>query len=307
MTDPGIPDGDGTDAASGVRQAARARARELRALQRRKDSRNRWLLRGGIVGGIVLVLAIVAVVLVTFVQPPGRGPQNMLSDGVTFTTGGEVVRTGGLGPDDEPVPTEATSEDVLAIRVYVDYLSPNAGEFERVNGEQIRTYVQSGAATLEIHPVATLTGRSAGTQYSIRAANAAACVAEFAPSSFLTFHRLLLLDQPEEGKPGFEDAELVDRAEEAGATASQVSTCIESQRFGTWVEEATDRALNGPLPGTEIEALTDIPLVLVGGEPYQYVAESDPDEFARFLLQAGGSSFNQGATPTPTPAPEPAE
>jgi hypothetical protein len=68
------------------------------------------------------------------------------------------------------------SGEVANIVMYVDYLCPFCGQFEATNSESLRTMVESGAATLEVHPIAILTNKSAGTQYSLRAANAAACV-----------------------------------------------------------------------------------------------------------------------------------
>jgi len=309
VTDPVETPGEESDAPrTDVRRAARERAQQLRVLQRRKDRRTTWLLRGAVIGGIAVALGIVAIALVNFIQPPGRGPQNMLSDGIRFSTELEPVRTGGLGPGDAPVATETTDPNAIDIRIYVDYLSATAGDFERTNGEQIRTWVESGLATVEIHPIATLTGQSAGTQYSSRAANAAACVAEFAPASFYAYNELLLLDQPVEGEAGFEDSELIRRAEQAGAgTSTRLTNCIESVRFKTWVQEATDRAVNGPLPGTDLAAVSTIPTVLVNGQQYQYVGEPDPDEFARFIVQIGGSAFNQESTETPEPTEEPSE
>jgi hypothetical protein len=318
VTDPaapgsGRPEDSADETSRPARQAARERAEELRRLQRRTDRRRLWIVRGGVLGGIALVLGVVAVVLLTMVQPAGRGPANMASDGIRLIAaeGGEGVaaeRTRGVPADGEPTPSEPTGGDAVDIRIYVDYLSPTAGEFERVNGEQIRAWVEQGIATVEIHPIAMLTNRSAGTQYSLRSANAAACVAQAAPDAFLDFNRAMLLDQPEEGQAGFENAELVRRAADAGADGARVRTCIDGDRFRPWVQAATTRALNGPLPDTDdVAAVTETPTVLVDGTQYPYVAETDPAEFARFIVQIGGSAYNVDPTPTPTPEPEETE
>src|SRR5690606_14596617 len=93
------------------------------------------------------------------------------------------------------------------------------------------------------------------TEYSLRAANAAACVAEFSPDDFFAFHEALFADQPAENTDGLSDEELVDLAARAGATPiSQIEKCIDDQRFRRWVKDATTRALTGPLPGTEVAA-----------------------------------------------------
>src|SRR5690606_14998321 len=125
-------------------------------------------------------------------------------------------------------PIEPNPVDVVEIRLYVDYLCGNCGIFANNNAEQLRSWVSSGAATLQVHPIALLTTKSAGTQYSLRAANAAACVAEFSPDNFFDFHESLCTGQPEEGTEGLSDDELITRARAAGVSnVSKITSCIE--------------------------------------------------------------------------------
>ena len=121
----------------------------------------------------------------------------------------------------------------------------------------------------EAGSIALLTTKSAGgSQYSLRAANAAACVAEYSPDSFFDFHEALFRDQPEEGSEGLTDEQLVQRASKAGVTnLSKVTTCIEKRRFTSWVQQATVRALNGPIPDAAScpdDASSDVALSAVG-------------------------------------------
>ena len=108
------------------------------------------------------------------------------------------------------------SGEVANIVMYIDYLCPFCGQFEATNSESMRTMVESGAATLEVHPIAILTNKSAGTQYSLRAANAAACVADSSPDSFFDYNAILFENQPEEGSTGLTNDELKSLAEEVG-------------------------------------------------------------------------------------------
>jgi len=292
------PEPGGNDA----RAAAKERARELRTLHRKQERRRRLVLQLSILGGALVVIAVVAVTLISMNQAPARGPLNMASDGIKIGAELKAVRTPGLSPSATPVPSEKSEPGVIDIRIYVDYLCANCGTFETNNAEQLRTWVSSGAATLEIHPIALLTTKSAGTQYSLRAANAAACVAEFSPDAFFDFHSALFTNQPEEGSEGLTDEELYERAVKAGVSdRAKIKTCIEKKRFAAWVQAATVRALNGPIPDADIPAITTAPTIIVDGKRFQYTKDFDAKELAQAVTGAAGDNF--AATPTPSPSP----
>jgi protein-disulfide isomerase len=280
------------------REAAREKAKELRAAQRKKDIRNRILLQGGIIVAVLAVVAIVAVIVVSSIRPASNGPANMASDGVVIGQGLVAQPTEALAAGAEPIAT-AENPAVAQIRVYVDYLCPYCGQFENANTAQMESLIESGAATVEIHPIAILTGRSAGTQYSLRAANAAACVADSAPESFWAFNSALFADQPAEGTAGLTDEELIALADAAGAT--DVSECVEDRDFAGWVEAATDRAKAGPIPNSDLDSVSSTPTILVNDRQYTG-SLTDTDEFRAFVLQASSESY---ATSTPTPTPSP--
>jgi protein-disulfide isomerase len=147
-----------------------------------------------------------------------------------------------------------------------------------------------------------LTTKSAGTQYSLRAAAAAACVADLAPDHFFDFHEALLKNQPEEGSEGLTDQELLDRAESAGVTAlGQITRCVNEKRYRDWVKEATARALAGPIPNASVAKIETPLTILVNGERFLPTADMDPAELAQFVVQAAGDAFADNPTPTPTP------
>lgn len=296
------PEPGGSDA----RVAAKERAREMRTQHKKQERRRRLILQLGVLGGAVVVLGIVAVTLITMNQTPARGPLNMASDGIKIGQELTAVRTPGLAADKEPTASKKNDDGVIDIQLYVDYLCANCGTFEQNNAEQLRQWVETGAATLEIHPIALLTTKSAGTQYSLRAANAAACVAEFSPDTFFDFHGALFADQPEEGTEGLSDQQLVDRAKDAGVTnISKVKTCIEKKRFSAWVQAATVRALNGPIPNADIPAITTAPTIIVDGKQFSYTKDFDPNELALFVTDASGDQYSGTPTPTPSATPTP--
>jgi protein-disulfide isomerase len=287
-----------------VREGARERARELRDLHRKQDRRRRWVVRGSIVGGVIVIVVVVAVVIFGVARPSARGPLNMLSDGIKIGAGFKAVPTAAIAAGADPTPSATNSPDVIDIKIYVDYLCPNCGTFEQKNSDQLRAWLKSGAATVEIHPIAILTTKSAGTQYSLRAANAAACVAEFSPNHFFDFNDALFENQPKEGSVGLTDAQLTTRAQKAGVTdIGEVGKCITDHRFRSWVQAATTRALNGPIPHSDLAAVTGTPTIIVNGNQFKYTTAFDPNEFSQFVLQVAGDAFTKNATTTPTPTP----
>ena len=292
------------------REAAREKARILREEQKKRERRNKVLIQGGIIVAVLAIAALVGTLIFQNVQPDGPGPKNMASDGILLTSGegGAVaaVETPALAADETPTPTVPDESGTVAnIVTYIDYLCPFCGQFEATNGESMRTMVESGAATLEVHPIAILTNKSAGTQYSLRAANAAACVADSSPDAFLDYNAILFQNQPDEGTEGLTDDQLKDLAGEAGVSdMSTVEQCIDDQQFKSWVQDATNRALTEPVPNSELSSITGTPTVLVNGQQYSGALE-DPQEFQAFVLQATSASFNDSETPTPTPTPAP--
>jgi len=289
---------------SDVRESARERARELRELHKKQESNRRRIVTLSVVGGVLVIVVVISLVILNFAQPSGRGPLNMLSDGIKIGTGYKAVHTPGIPANSKPVPSATNPPAVIDIKLYVDYLCPNCGTFQKKNGDQLRAWVKSGAATIEIHPIAVLTTKSAGTQYSLRAANAAACVAEFSPDQFFDFNAALFVNQPKEGTAGLSDQQIEARALKAGVEQmAQVTKCIEDHRFRGWVQAATTRALNGPIPGADVKTIAGTPTIIVDGTQFKYTTAFDPNEFAQFVLQVAGDSFTKNPSPSPSPTP----
>ncbi|MGY6499185.1 MAG: DsbA family protein, partial [Microcella sp.] len=161
------------------RAEAREKARQLREQQRKREKRNTLLLQGGIGLGVVAVIGIVAVLILNSTQPAAPGPRNMASDGITIGADYIAVTTPGLAPEATPQPLPVNDPGVVAVNIWVDYLCPACGAFEQANAETLRALIESGSATVTVHPIAILGNQGA----SQRAANAAACVADGAPDS----------------------------------------------------------------------------------------------------------------------------
>ena len=269
------------------RHAARENARIAREAQARRTRRNKWLLQGGITAGVLAVIAVTALVIVQSTAPAGPGPVNMASDGIVLTAGEsgsvEAVRSEAVPAGGAPTFFESPG-DAAHIVIYQDFLCPICEAFDTANAEQLEALAGSGAATVEIHPIAILDRLSQGTRYATRAANAAACVAEAEPDRFLNVNSAFYAQQPAEGTRGLSDDQIVELVQAAGATSDDVAACIQGGNHEGWVADATARALEGPLPNTDLPAVTGTPTVLVNGEQYQGAVD-DPAAFAAFVRQ----------------------
>ncbi len=286
------------------REEAREKARSIREQQKQLEKRNRALTRGIIALGSIAIIGIVAIILTSTLRDPASGPLNMRSDGIVIGESFAAVETAATRPGQQPVPTVRDPDsESIAIELYVDYFDPLGAAFEEANGDQITTWLENGAASLEVHPLAILDRVSQGTKYSTRAANAAACVANFSPNQFYGFHTRLLSAQPDENGSGLTDKQLVALTIKAQVSEStKIRGCIEAQTFASWVSDARDRALTGPIPNSDVSAISSTPTVIVNGQKYEG-APNDSVAFSAFLVRAAGSSFNESSTPTPTPTP----
>ena len=228
------------------RQAARERIAARRAAEQEKADaarRRRTRLVSAVAVAAVVVLAVVVAVVVQSARTDtggGPAPAN--------TAGGTGFA---LGPADAPV----------TVDVYEDYLCPACRAFEADASDELAGLVERGDARVVVHPVAIL-DRLSADDYSTRAANAAAVVADAAGAeAFRQFSDLLFAEQPAEGGPGLSDDELVDLAARVGAAGDAVEAGIRELRYGDWVARVTDEASQAGLRGT--------PWVLVDGEPLE--------------------------------------
>jgi protein-disulfide isomerase len=288
------------------REAAREKARELRDQQRKKEKRNRLFLQGGIGVGIIAIAVIVFFSISSSITPPAAGPLNMQSDGIIIGKDLKAVRTPAIPVGGKPVATVRDKKSsVVSIRIYIDYFCPVCNAFETANKSQITSWLKSGAATIEIHPITILDRSSLGTRYSSRAANAGACVANYAPDDFWAFTEEMYVKQPTEDTVGLSNAQIIGVVKDAKVqNESQIASCVNSEKYKAWVTASTNRALNGPLPDSTAKSVAGTPTVIVDGVEYPITSTDvgSASDFAAFVEQTAGAQFDPGtSTPTPTP------
>ncbi len=303
-----------TPTVQGRRDAVREKAQQVRVQQSRARVVRRSVLTAGAVAAVAVVAVVVSWAIGAAAGKPQLSPASAdQHDGfvVTSIPGAAAITS----PDDAPTPTEtpaagdaptpapSASTAPVHIHVYVDYLSPQAREWQLANTTQLSSWVAEGAATLTYHPVSMLTAKSNGTKYSLRAASAAACVATYAPASFFAFNEDLLTRQPAADADGFSDKELADLAQANGSDdPKKLRDCIETEAYASWVKAATERAVAG-IEGSDGLSLGGTSMITVNNQ--EYVGNmTDPAEFSQFVLTtaSGKSSKSQSPSPTPTPS-----
>ena len=271
------------------RDAARAKAKALREQHKQGEKRKRLFIQLGIVGTVLVAVGAVAFTIFTAGTQVTAVPTNAtFNDGVKI--GSELkVFTPTFTP-------EAPVEEPTEIIIYIDYQCPICQVFEIPNADQIKNWVSTGAATLELHPISFLDGRGSPNAFSSRAANAAMCVAEYSPDNLMDYNTRLFQSQPTEGQPGPENPELIAFAEEVGITTTdELTSCINDKNFGSWIKDSTERALSLPIPGTEIQ-VTGTPTVLVNGVQYTWETGDElasPARFAQFVQQVEAATAAQ--------------
>lgn len=280
-----------TDASKKARRdQAREHAREMREKERKRKTRNGWIIKGSVVL-VAIAAAVVTVLVVTSIRQaeeeaarPKPGPANMISDGIILTADsaatGEIVAvpTAAIAAGEEPTPTNpADYPDKVRIVTYLDYFCPFCQAFDQTNSQQMGSWVAAGAATLEIHPIAILDRASLGTRYSTRSANAMACVANFEPDLFFQATTVMFTAQPAESTEGLTDSQIIVALSQAGVTAPEVPDCVKNETFSQWVTKATLRT-NDPIPNSNLARVEATPTVLVNGILY----EGPPNDAAVF-------------------------
>lgn len=218
-----MPTNDPRPSKAERRDEARLKAIEMREQQKKREKRNRTIAISGLVAAVVVLVVVVALIL---------GQTKTTAGGAAYT--GDAVKIADVAKpstaeDNGAIPVGATGRageapatgDVV-VSVYFDYMCPYCHQFETANDAELATLRAAGGVTVEYHPVSILDGLSSGTEYSTRAANAVAVVADQAPDKFSAFNTALFANQPAENSQGLSDDEIAKLALTAGVPQSVV-------------------------------------------------------------------------------------
>ncbi|MDR3202902.1 MAG: thioredoxin domain-containing protein [Bifidobacteriaceae bacterium] len=226
------PGGPPVSAKVRQREAARAEALRIQAERAAKARRSRILTIASLLGGLVIVAALVIVILQ---NGPSNDPDKLAARPVGSLANGGIV----MGQDGVAGASAPEGDDVVTVDVYSDYMCPYCGLLEKATRDQFKELRESGEVRLVLHPVALLDGYSNDTQYSTRATDAAAAVAAFAPDKFLAFHEILFDNQPDENTDGLSDDEIAQFARDVGVPEDVVGQ-FAAAPLDEWVKAATE-------------------------------------------------------------------
>lgn len=153
------------------------------------------------------------------------------------------------------------------IDVYADFLCPYCKMLEDKYGAQIKQAINSGQLTVRYHMVTLLNNSSNPPGYSLDSANAALAAAD--AHKFVAFHDALYANQPEEGKRGYDKAQLIKLGQDLGITDPGFAQAVDAGTYNTQVQAAFDQAKTDPklaqdLGGGDFQFAT--PTVAVGGK-----------------------------------------
>jgi protein-disulfide isomerase len=218
-------------------KAARNKAREAYHAQVAAEASRRKRMRLMWYGAAVVVVALLAAIIgVAINASKGSGG----STG-TLVTPANLTAQGGIpvGKADAPVTVE----------IYLDYMCPVCGQFERINAGDLEKLVNDGKIKLNLYPIQVNDKVSNGTKYPTRAANAAYTVADKAPDKVWAFNQALFAKQPEENTGGLSDDEIAQLALGAGVPQAVVDT-FKNKTFEPWVDKATQDSIGAGVQGT---------------------------------------------------------
>lgn len=244
------------------REARKQRAAEALRQKQAEERRRRLVAIGSVV---VAVLVIVG------------GLTWWQSSRDTTGQAADTVPTIAAGTGSDAIPAEldgygiviGQSDAPTTVTVYEDLQCPACANLEAQLGEPLAAAVDAGDVRLDYRMISFL-DRYSTNEYSSRALNAALAVLDTAGiEAFRAFHDDLYANQPEEGGPGFEDDELIDRAVAAGATESEVRPQIEDKVYEQWIENATDQMSR--------DGYNSTPTILIDGE------DADAQQLAELL------------------------
>jgi protein-disulfide isomerase len=215
-------------------KSAREKAAEMRAEAARKEARGR---------AIAIVSAVVAVIVVAV----GAGVIIQVAKHNQDTKTAAATAPPANLTKDAYIVGNTTAK--VTVEVWEDFQCPACQNFESLNGAQLKKWAEDGTAKIEYHPVAIL-DRYSTTEYSTRALNAFAAVANAKPEAVEKFHSLLFTNQPAENTAGLPDSQLIDYAVEAGVDKAAVESAITSRKYEGWTKKVSDEFSKKGFTGT---------------------------------------------------------
>ncbi|MCD9197198.1 DsbA family protein [Aeromicrobium wangtongii] len=228
---------------SNERQQRAARAEQMRKEREKADRKQRNLIT------VAIVVVVIALIAVGAWGIKAASDDNKVETKLTVPK--DVTKDYGIVYNQEAATGTAPAADApkpVKVVLYEDFLCPGCGALEETAGPFLAGAVASGEIELEYRPFSFLL-RQSTNEYSQRAWNAAVCVYnEAGAKAFEEYHDILFANQPQEGGPGPDDAELIDFAKQAGVTG--IDSCIKKRTFARWIDDAREKGQKDGVSGT---------------------------------------------------------
>lgn len=238
------------------RDTSRQKALDLRIAEQKRLKRTRAIAISGLVAAVAVLAVVVFMILGQAKPGPAALDANDPLKGVTAPV--TALDNGSIPVGSDGTAGSTSGADAVTVAVYFDYLCPFCANFEEANAATLDAMASAGDVTVEYYPISILDRLSAGTEYSTRAAQAVAYVADADPAHFLAFHEALFAAQPAENSAGLTDAEIAALAVTAGvpqAVADQIAA--DGGKFTTWVAATTAQG--------QLDGVTGTPTVMING------------------------------------------
>lgn len=276
--------------------AAREQAKLIREAELKRQKRNSWLIRGGVLVAAIAIIVVVALIVISTmrnnapVADSGPVAANMNSNGgVVIGKDSKVVPPASpAGEVDKstlpaaPTTTQSGVTDLAGLGIaatavgqpvqvvlYVDLICPACNAFEKANAPVLKQLADQGTITYEYRSLGFL-DRNSTTNYSSRAGAAAAAVANNNPDVYLPFVNKLFENQPQEGGAGLSNDQLKQYAKDLGAN---IDSAVDERTYRPSIAYTTQQA--------QVHGVAATPTIFVDGQVFQ--SKSQFTDFQSFV------------------------
>lgn len=173
----------------------------------------------------------------------------------------------------------AVGNGPVTVDIYEDFMCPVCNQFEQQTGPAIAQMVTDKKVTVRYHPVSILDRVSNGTQYSTRAAGAAAAAA--VDGKFLEYHNVLFENQPAEGTDGLSNDKLIELGRGVGL-GDTFASAVSDGTYKPWATKVTETFASRGYNGT--------PTIVVNGKVVEGPGNTLPttEVFTQAVTAAAG-------------------
>jgi protein-disulfide isomerase len=197
--------------------------------------KRKWIIG---IAAVVVVAALVIGGVIWTISDKNKTEGQVISPGAsTSALAGDVTQK-----RDGVAVTVGKPGAAASIDVYADFLCPICGEFEKQYKGQIEQAVNDGKLQVRYHMVPLLTTKSDPPGYSLDSANAALAAAD--AGKFV--HDALFANQPEEGKRGYDKAQLIKLGQDVGITDPKFAATVNAGTYEQQLNTAFQQIESDP-------------------------------------------------------------